>query len=170
MKRTWYFIDIDGCIMPNIFNNQFYKNDKEKLEVIANVYQKVVNEKIQLYPQFIQWFRQNLNNNIIQFITGRQYNIFGYLTTYQLFPLREISPTFRPTLYYPDDLKHTWNNYLKFKIKTIYNIIKTHDCEGDYIHIYDDFDLSKELKILEMILDIKIEFHLITKPEDWEKL
>ena len=166
--RTWYFLDIDGCILPNIFDNTFYTNDQEKLESIIKAYQKA--KDVSLYPEFVEWWNRNVIKTInkVRFITGRQEDIFGWLTKTQLKPL--ILPLKEYIYYYPNHFTHDWNLYLRVKINKILEIIETKFDNANYteeVKIYDDHDFSKELK---ENLEYPFEFHLIQSKEDWCEL
>lgn len=165
-KKVWLFIDIDGCIMDNMFeNSKFYENDLEKIENIIQAYEKAKTTK--LYPEFIDWYVRTVDNKEkiikeIVFTTGRQADIFGWITKTQLKFLREFHPF--TTLYFNENLIHTWELYKKFKL---YCLQKFTIHPEDKIEIYDDTDFSEEYK---KVLKKNFEFHLIQDKEDWNKL
>lgn len=140
-KSTWYFIDIDGCIMPSSFSNVFYKNDEEKLETINRIYNKVVKEETKLFPGFVKFYEKinNIKLNPIEeitFITGRQENVFGWLTEMQLKPLNLISSNYDVRYFY-NKVNHTKENYKNFKLHEILNIISFTNFKG-IIEVFDD--------------------------------
>lgn len=168
-ERVWYFIDIDGCIMPNIFDNSFYQNDQEKVESIAKVYKWCAENNIALYPEFIEWYKRIILNidKIVGtiFVTGRQENVFGWLTQYQLNPLRYHYNQFEIE-YFPNKVDHNWKEYIGFKLRTIASYARFRG----HFKIYDDLDFSKELENTLIELGTSFEFHLIKQKEDWKSL
>ena len=168
-QKVWYFIDIDGCIMPDMFSNVFYKDDQEKLIQIASVYKNAREKNYQLYPEFIEFYTRINSNELceieeITFVTGRQDNCFGWLTEKQLKPLEKLR--WFHIYYFYNFSKHTNKVYKNFKVSTVLNALEFNEFRG-VLKIYDDWDLSKEF---EDALDVPFEFNLIEKKEDWNKL
>lgn len=166
-KKVWFFIDIDGCILPNMFNNAFYSNDEEKVISIISAYNNA--KGIELYPEFIEFYKRIVDNEDydieeITFVTGRQENVFGWITDTQLKPLEKIRWFY--IHYFYNFGKHTWKVYKHFKIHTILNSLQFSEFRG-LIKIYDDLDLSIEFQ---ESLDKDFEFYLIENKEDWNEL
>lgn len=167
-QKLWLFLDIDGCIMDNVFaNGKFYTNDMEKIDKIINAYER--SRTIALYPEFIDFFKRIVNNEKydieeITFITGRQENVFGWLTEMQLRSLERIHWFY--IKYYHNFGKHTWELYKTFKIHSVLDALQFTQFRG-MIKIYDDMDFS--LEFMEN-LDRPHEFYLINKKEDWNEI
>ena len=165
-KNVWLFIDIDGCIMNNMFNNVFYTNDQEKIINIVSAYQK--SRCIGLYPEFIEFYKRVVDNKDyeitdITFITGRQENCFGWLTDMQLKLLEKIH--WFDVRYFYNHSKHTWKIYRSFKVHTVLDSIQYSNFKG-MIKIYDDLNLQKEFQ---EALDKDFEFYIIRDKEDWNR-
>lgn len=168
-QSVQFFIDIDGCVMPDMFSRVFYKDETEKLIHIAAIYKNAVETDFQLFLEFIEFYKRitsNPNYDIeeITFVTGRQENCFGWLTEKQLKPLEKIH--WFHIHYFYNFAKHTAEVYQNFKVHTILDTIQFNEFRG-ILRIYDDWDLSNEF---EASLDIPFEFNLITNREDWNKL
>jgi len=163
-KNLWLFIDIDGCVMHNIFNNSFYTNDTEKIESIINTYKNA--RDVEVYSEFVEWFKRITESKEydiedITFITGRQENCFGWLTDIQLRPLEKYH--WFDVHYFYNHSKHTWELYKSFKVHCVLDALQYSNYRGQ-IKIYDDYDFSKELK---EVLDMDFEFYVIKEKEDW---
>ncbi|MFW9872408.1 MAG: hypothetical protein ACFFG0_04840 [Candidatus Thorarchaeota archaeon] len=166
-KNLWLFIDIDGCIMPNMFSKGFYTNNREKIESIIDTYHNA--KEASIYFEFFEWFKRITSNKEyeifeITFISGRQENCFGWLTNMQLKPLEKFRGF--DVRYFYNHAKHTWDIYKSFKVNSILDALNFSNYRG-MIKIYDDYDLEHDFK---QALDKEFEFNLIRQKEDWNLL
>jgi len=174
MSKTLYFFDIDGCTMPSIFpNDLFYNTDIEKLDIIIKAYQEAKrlywdwkSNGTGLYPNFVEFYKEiSKEKPVITFITGRQRDIFGWLTRWQLKPLNDIN-NYYDVEYFPSELNHTKQRYIDFKNVSIGELVPTKRFAG-ILNIFDDNN--------DYFQDLKNQFHLakmncclMKSNEDWE--
>jgi len=136
MKSEVYIFDIDGCIMPNLFENYGWVKDQDRNQVIREVNEKGKN--ISLFPHFIKYFRIYCKDALkIYFITGRQKKEFSILTINQLKPLFQFQYDFT-IVWYPPHNKHSSRKYFRWKVQNIDQIMQKHAKNGVFFMIFDD--------------------------------
>jgi len=158
-----YIFDIDGCIMPNLFQNfKVFTDDSE----ILNSYVKNRVNNLSLFPEFLDFYKRNcVDSLVVYFITGRTRKEYGRATKRQLYPLKKYK-TFL-LKFYPDEKSHVKKEYFDWKYKIITRIIDYHLIDSKNIHIYDDFrDIIFQLKKVNS-LKSKVHCNLIQKQSDW---
>lgn len=175
IKKKVFLIDIDGCIMNNLFQNFPLKeqSQKEREIIINDVIKNGLNTK--LFTNFIQYYSKNCVDHTVIFITGRQRSEFKELTEKQLFPLKAINPHFIID-YYPEDRTHDPKNYFSWKKNSIKLYIN--DEKTKYL-IFDDLDnYFKDLKFyfwdLKYLgvfsLNYDVSYFKVNSNEDWNNL
>lgn len=158
-----YIFDIDGCIMPNRF-----QNFTEAMDLSENL-NHIIKDKItnlSLFPEFLEFFKLNcVKSSAIYFITGRKQKEYGKITERQLGPLKKYKNFLLK--FYPDDKPYIKKEYFNWKYNTITRIIEYHHNDFENIHIYDDFeDVIFKLREIST-LNHKIHCNLIQKQRDW---
>ena len=122
MKNEVFIFDIDGCILPNLFENYGWAKDQSREHIIRDVNEK--GKTARLFPNFVKYFGIQCQNALkIYFITGRQRNEFWELTMLNLDELSDFGYDFT-IVWYPPNKKHTAKTYFNWKIKTIKTIMK----------------------------------------------
>lgn len=122
MKNEVFIFDIDGCILPNLFENYGWAKDQSREEVIREVNHHGRTAK--LFPNFVKYFGEHCKNALkIYFITGRQEEEFKKLTLQNLEELLQFEYDFT-IVWYPPNKKHTTKTYFRWKIATIKTIMK----------------------------------------------
>jgi len=174
-KKKVFLFDIDGCIMPNLFQNFPLKeqSQKEREVIINDVIKKGLNTK--LFLNFINYYLKNCVDHTIIFITGRQKSEFKELTEKQLEPLKKIN-LYYTIYYYPENRSHNPKEYFSWKK----NVIKMYINEENRKYlIFDDLDdYFKDLKFyfwnLKYLRDFPINFDVsyfkVKSNKDWLKL
>lgn len=172
MNNSIFLIDIDGCILPNLFTNYGWAKKQDQDIVIKEVNEK--GKDVRLFPNFIEYYRVICKDaQKIYFITGRQEAPFRNLTLINLKALWDLQYDFT-IIWYPPDRKHTSKKYFKWKTNTIKTLIKGYTKTSakyglkNSFYIYDD--LSKYFpKIIKYTNRHKIKCLCLKKDcnEDW---
>jgi hypothetical protein len=154
-----YIFDIDGCIMPNLFQN--FGEDVDELPSFKDA---VTN--LRIFPEFLDFYKRNCANSLaVYFITGRTRKEYGRATQRQLRPLKQYQAYLLK--FYPNDKPHVKKEYFKWKYDNITQIIGQHRIDAENIHIYDDFeDIIFQLREIRS-LKFKVHCNLIRKQKDW---
>lgn len=172
MNHRVFVFDIDGSILPNLFENYGWTKGQDRNALIEDVNRKGKDAK--LFPNFIEYYKTICRDaQKIYFITGRQEKAFRNLTLINLKPIWDFHYDFT-IIWYPPTKKHTSKKYFKWKINTIRTIIKgytkasaKYDLKNSF-YIYDD--LSKYFpKLLKYTKRHKINCMFLKKDsnEDW---
>lgn len=163
-KRLVNIFDIDGCILPSIFNNLGDINDPN--EIKRNGY------SVKLYPNFLQYFFATEDETLYNiFITGRKKYEFRDLTEFQLHSLLK-SQTITEPLYYPQYFDYSKKKYYLFKSSAILDLIQ-HLYQKNtniIVRVFDD-DIGYYEQIIRTITrehsNYRIMLYKITSNEDW---
>jgi len=158
-----YIFDIDGCIMPNLFQNfKEFKDDSE----IPNFQIKDKVANLHIFPEFLDFYKRNCSNSLaVYFITGRKRTEYGEITERQLNPLKKSKRFFLK--FYPENKSHFKKDYFDWKYNIITRIINYHLREFENIYIYDDFeDIISRLRDTTS-LNHQVHCSLIQKQTDW---
>jgi hypothetical protein len=108
-------IDIDGCILNDIFVNF------DNVMSIKEVRNKLKKEK--LFDMFLDFvYNQIGKNDEIIFLTGRKEKELGKITRKQLKPLDNMRVKYS-VIYYPECLEINRKNYYWFKVLNCNNLI-----------------------------------------------
>lgn len=142
--KNVFCFDIDGSIMPNIFQNYGWDEEQDRETVIREVNKN--GKDVPLFPNFIEYYKTMCKDaQKIYFITGRQEEEFQELTLINLKPILEPQYDFT-IIWYPPDKKHKPKPYFNWKITTIKKIMKGYTDSGKKYGlrftfcIYDDWD------------------------------
>ena len=158
-----YIFDIDGCIMPNLF-----QNFTEAMDISENLNYKFEDNitNLRIFPEFVDFYKRNCSNSLaVYFITGRKQAEYGTITELQLYPLKKYKNFFLE--FYPEDKSHFKKEYFDWKYYIINGIIDYYNRDSENIHIYDDFE-DIIIKLMEIsALNQKIHCNLIQKQTDW---
>lgn len=129
-----YFLDIDGCIMPEAFPT--LSEESQTPEIIKGIIDSV-NEKgqnIKPYKSFSSFFFNNITkNDYVYFVTGRQRSAFGNLTYQQLYKYLFNDGNIE-IIFYPETGKYTADYYFDWKYQTIKKLLR----EESTHYIFDD--------------------------------
>ena len=171
-RKEVYIFDIDGCIMPNIFNEiNFFLYFLKK----ANKLNKRATQ-IQIYPSFVKYYKKHCKKaELVVFLTGRKFSEFGEITRKQLKKLENFK-NFN-LIFYPESKKHQLKEYLKWKTQNILDIINNkisiqnmnseRKMEYDF-RIFDDISgYFRDLKKITKELPIKLSFSQIYGETCW---
>jgi len=158
-----YIFDIDGCIMPNLFQN--FTEESDNTDTLNNDIKKEL-ARLRMFPEFIEFYRRNCIKSLaVFFITGRKRKEYGKVTEKQLSPLRKFKPY--SLKYYPDDKSHIKQDYFLWKFEMITTIIHQYRDVSEKFYIFDDFkDIIFKLKDL-LFLNQNIHCNLIQANTDW---
>lgn len=132
MSERIFIIDIDGCIIENIYPN--FDEKRISLEEVKNrLLQK------DLYQEFWDFLYYVINPDLdgICFITGRKKSELGSITEIQLNKIKNMQIKYC-IIFYPEKLEITSENYFNFKIDNCNHIIKNNWSKN--IFIIDDKD------------------------------
>lgn len=173
MNNNVFIFDIDGCIMPNIFENYGWEDNQDRETVIREVNKNGRN--VPLFPNFIKYYKKLCKDALkIYFITGRQEAEFKELTFQNLKSIFEFCYDFTIT-WYPPNKEHKVKPYFKWKFNTIKKIMEGYEKSSRKygiklsFYIYDDWD-DYFPKISKYAKRHKISYFLGKKQsnEDWE--
>ena len=158
-----FIFDIDGCIMPNLFQN-FTEDTSLSDTLNYNIKDQVA--RLCIFPEFLDFYKCYCGHSLaVYFITGRKENQYGKITKQQLLPLKKYK-TF-DVKFYPDEKYHVKTEYIDWKFNLISKIINQNHIHCESVHIYDDFeDLIFRLKDFTS-LHQNIYCNLIQKNSDW---
>jgi len=158
-----YIFDIDGCIMPNRFQN--FTEDSDNSDIFKNDIKDEV-ARLSIFPEFVEFYKHNCVNSLaVYFITGRKRKEYSKVTEQQLSSLRKFKQY--SLKYYPDDKSHIKKDYFIWKFDMISNIISQYRHISENFYIYDDFkDIIFKLKDFNF-LNQKIHCNLIRAKTDW---
>jgi len=125
-----FIIDIDGCILNDIFINF------DNIMTVKEIRDKLKKEKIfDMFFDFV--YNQIGKNDEIIFISGRKENELGKITRKQFKPLDNMRIKYR-IIYFPESLEVNKNNYYWFKVLNCNNLILKHSEKR--IIVIDDND------------------------------
>ena len=172
MKEVYIF-DIDGCVMPPIFDG--FENDESREKTIRKIVDNSNN--INLYPEFIRFYDRHCKNaEMIYFITGRKGSEFGKLTENQLESLSHIK-NFQ-IIYYPEKKPHKIRKYFSWKVKNIKKIIKNaanskmfkdNNDKSLKFNIFDDMDgYFSKIEDFATYYGVQAHLSLIENENSWD--
>jgi len=170
LRKEVYIFDIDGCIMPSIFNEMnffiYFLKKVNKLNKRA--------DQTQLYPSFVKYYENHcMEAELVVFLTGRKHSEFGDITRKQLKRLQKFK-NFR-LIFYPEQKNHQLKEYLKWKTQNIFHII-TNKIANERIEkiieynfkIFDDNGrYFKELKKITEELPVTLSFSQVYGENCW---
>ncbi|MFW9818358.1 MAG: hypothetical protein ACFFE5_02015 [Candidatus Thorarchaeota archaeon] len=173
--KNIYIFDIDGCVMPVIFEN--FNSGEPRKKVISDAIKN--GNKASLYPEFIEFYKKlSREAESIYFLTGRKYKEFGKITENQL----QILNDFRDfqIIYYPERKSYKSHQYFAWKVKEIKKIIKNSikraKSQGNLdgalkFNIFDDMsDHFTDIKKIKEISNHQIQLTVIKSKSNWGHL
>ena len=168
MNNVVFMFDIDGCILPNLFENYGWAKNQDRATVIREVNERGKNAS--LFPNFVTYFGMHCKDAVkIFFITGRQENEFFWLTIRNLQELGKFRYDF-DIIWYPSNKKHEARTYFKWKVDTIKKLMKGLRAHGVKYAIFDDLP-DYFLKLRKFANKRGIECHVARRKsnEDWKR-